>query len=109
MEIPENATEEELFAMLAAAIEKYKQWPERADGDGGYVNESLKGVNMRLTCGCCQIVCSQDKAARKENYKLLRNSGCVIQRENGDIVVLPAEEAAAVFEELDPAHKALYT
>ena len=108
MNIPDNATEEELFAMLRTAIEKYKQWPERTDGDGGYVNESLKGVNMRLTCGCCQIVCSADRKARAENYRLLRNSGCVIQRENGDIAVLPAEAAAKEFEKMDTAHKQLY-
>ena len=78
------------------------------DGDGGYVNESLKDVNMRLTCGCCQIVCSADKKARNENYKLLKNSGCVIQRENGDIEVLPPEDAAKEFDKMDPAHKILY-
>jgi epoxyqueuosine reductase QueG len=109
IQIPENATEQELFILLATAIEKYKQWPQRADGDGGYENESLAGVNMRLTCGCCQIVCAADKKARTENYKLLRDSGCVIQRVNGDIEVLPAEEAAKAFEKMDPAHKRLYT
>jgi len=36
-------------------------------------------------------------------------SGCVIQRENGDIVVLPPDEAAEEFEKMDPAHKRLYT
>ncbi len=109
MKIPENATEEELFALLGAAIQKYKQWPERTDGDGGYVSETLAGVNIRLTCGCCQTVCSADKKARTGNYTLLKKSGCVIQRENGDIVALPPEEAAKEFEKMDPAHKALYT
>jgi len=109
MKVPENATEAELFERLEKAIEKYKQWPQRADGDGGYVNESLEEVNIRLTCGCCQIVCASDKKARNENYRLLKNSGCVIQRENGEVVVLPAEEAAAEFEKMDSAHKALYT
>lgn len=108
MEIPENAAEEELFAMLATAIGKYKQWPQRADGDGGYVNESLKGVNMRLTCGYCQLVCTADRKSRTENYRLLRSSGCVIQHENGDIVALPPEEAAAEFEKMASVHKQLY-
>jgi len=109
MEIKENATEEELFGQLAVAISKYSKWPARSDGDGGYENESLKGVNIRLTCGCCQIVCAANKDERKENYKLLKNSGCVIQRENGDIVVLPSEEAAAEFEKMDASHKELFT
>ncbi len=109
MEVPENATEAELFMRLQKAIQNYKQWPQRSDGDGGYVNESLKDVNMRLTCGCCQIVCAANKDERKENYRLLKNSGCVIQRENGDIVVLPHEEAAKEFEKMDTEHKRLYT
>ena len=109
MKVPETATEEELFKRLERAIENYRQWPQRTDGDGGYVNESLKEVNIRLTCGCCQIVCASDKKARNENYRLLRNSGCVIQREDGDIVVLPHEQAAEEFEKMDPAHKRLYT
>lgn len=95
--------------MLAMSIEKYKQWPERADGGGGYENESLEGVNIRLTCGCCQIVCATDKKTRTENYKLLKNSGCAIQRENGEILVLSPEEASKEFEKMDPAHKRLYT
>ncbi len=109
MPVPENASEDELFERLAQAIKKNKQWPRRSDGEGGYVNESLKGVNIRLTCGCCQIVCSGDKETRKENYRLLKNSGCVIQRENGEIVVLPAKEAAEEFERMEGAHRALYT
>jgi len=109
MKVPENATEEELFKRLEKAIENYKQWPQRTDGDGGYVNESLEEVNIRLTCGCCQIVCAANKDERKENYRLLKNSGCVIQRENGDIVVLPPDEAAEEFEKMDSVHRALYT
>jgi epoxyqueuosine reductase QueG len=108
MPVPEDETEAELFTRLQKAIQNYKQWPQRTDGDGGYENESLKGVNMRLTCGCCQIVCAENKDERKENYRLLKNSGCVIQRENGDIVVLPPDEAAEEFEKMDPAHKELY-
>ena len=90
--------------MLNTAVDKYKLWPQRTDGDGGYV----KGVNMRLTCGCCQTICSTDKKSRAENYRLLKNSGCVIQRENGDVVALPPEEAAKEFEKMDPEHKRLY-
>lgn len=108
MPVPENATEDELFKRLAKAVENYKKWPQRSDGEGGYVNESLKGVNMRLTCGCCQIVCSNDKEARNENYRLLKNSGCVIQRKNGDVVVLPPDEAVEEFKKMDPAHRELY-
>jgi hypothetical protein len=42
-------------------------------------------------------------------YRFLKDSSCVIQRENGDIVVLPPDEAAEEFEKMDPAHNRLYT
>lgn len=105
MAVPENATEAELTAKLQEAAYKKKKWPERIDGDGGHVNPP----QFRLTCGNCQVVCGADKDQRKENYRLLKNSGCIIQRENGDIVVLPPDEAAEALEKMDPVHKALYT
>ena len=105
MVIQENATEAELAAKFREAADKKKKWPERMDGDGGHVYPP----EHRLTCGHCQVVCGASKDQRKENYRLLRNSGCVIQRENGDIVVLPPDEAAEAFEKMDPVHKALYT
>ena len=97
-----------MFSMLNTAVDKYKQWPQRTDGDGGYVNESMKGINMRLTCGCCQTICSADKKSRAETYRLLKNSGCVIQLESGDVVALPPEEAAKEFEKMALEHKQLY-
>jgi hypothetical protein len=91
------------------AIRKYMRRPKRTDGDGGFNPMTNEEMNLRLTCACCQAVCAANEDERKENYRLLKNSGCVIQRENGDIVVLPPEKAAEEFEKMDPAHKALYT
>jgi hypothetical protein len=104
MAVPENATEAELTAKLQEARDKKKKWPERIDVNGGHIFPP-----WGLTCGNCQIVCGANKDQRKENYRLLRNSGCVIQRENGDIVVLPPDEAAEAFDKMAPEHKALYT
>jgi hypothetical protein len=39
---------------------------------------------------------------------LLKNSGCVVQKEDGSIVVLPPEEAKKAFDELSPEHRKLY-
>ena len=105
MVVPGNATEEELSAKLEEAADKKRKWPQRRDSDGSHVNPP----RIQLACGGCQVVCGADKNERKENYRLLMNSGCVIQRENGDIVVLPPDEAAEAFEKMDPVHKALYT
>jgi len=66
------------------------------------------GEYLSFTCGHCQIVCWGDPKETNENYRLLRNSGCVVQKEDGTIVVLPPEEAKKAFDELNPEHKKLY-
>ena len=43
-----------------------------------------------------------------KNYKILINSGCVLQKEKGEIIVLPAEEAEKVFKAMSPEHQSLY-
>lgn len=70
---------------------------------------ALSEASLHLTCGNCQIICWGDKEETRENYRLLKSSGCVIQRENGDVEVLPAKEASTEFDAMDPAHKKLYT
>ena len=107
--IPDTVDNNELFQTLTYLISKYSKWPQRGDGTGGYGATPLKGMNVRLTCSNCQIACWGNREDTRENYKILRNSGCVLQRENGEIVVLPAEEAAEEFEKMDPAHRALYS
>ena len=104
--IPDD--EEELARVFIRAVANYTNWPERTDGSGGYVNMALSEASLRLTCGNCQLVCWGDREKTREHYRLLTRSGCVIQRENGDIDVLPCDEAACAFEKMTPAHKSLY-
>lgn len=101
-------SEDELFWALGCAIENYKRWPERKDDEGGYINPALGETTARLTCGNCQVICWGDKEATKENYRLLTSSGCVVQREDGEVEVLPADEALRVFDSLPEGHRKLY-
>lgn len=72
-------------------------------------NKTVKlGNYLLFTCGHCQIVCWGDPKETNENYRLLKNSGCVVQKEDGSIVVLPPVEAKKAFDNLDPEHKKLY-
>jgi epoxyqueuosine reductase len=101
-------TERELTETLFRAIGNYSDWPERADGSGGYQNMALTDTNLRLTCGNCQIICWGDREETRENYRLLKSSGCVVQGEKGEIEVLPPDEAEKAFRRLDPDHRELY-
>ena len=62
----------------------------------------------KLTCGNCQLICWGDPKLTKENYQLLTNSGCVIQKENGEILVLPPDGAEKTFRTMDSKHQKLY-
>lgn len=76
---------------------------------GGFTPKNLGGnVNIRLTCGICNYICFGNREETQENYRLLTSSGCVIQREDGEKVVLPPDEAAEAFEKMPPEHRALY-
>ena len=64
--------------------------------------------NATLTCGNCQIICWGDKMENGRNVRMLRKSGCVVQRPDGSLVPLPADEARTVVEAMEPARRALY-
>ncbi|MGQ9722404.1 MAG: epoxyqueuosine reductase, partial [Candidatus Jordarchaeum sp.] len=104
--IPED--EKELASVLFRAIFQYKEWPERTDGKPGFENPAAPGLNLRLTCGMCQNICWGNPEDTKENYRLLTNSGCVLQRKNGDIIILPPDKAQKVFNEFPDEHKRKY-
>jgi epoxyqueuosine reductase len=105
--IPDD--EDRLMEVFMRAVENYGKWPERTDDPGGYENPALADQNLRLTCGNCQIICWGDHKETRDNYRMLKRSGCVLQRENGDIEVLPARAASRAFDALDPEHRGLYT
>jgi epoxyqueuosine reductase len=104
--IPQS--EDERLSTLLRSIKNYASWQQLGDGPGGFEMPFLEGVNLRVTCGNCQIVCWGDKEATRENYRLLSSSGCVVQREDGANEVLPPDEAERVFQSMNPSHQELY-
>jgi epoxyqueuosine reductase QueG len=105
---PVPKTNDEILKMLGKAIKRYPTWPERADREGGYENFSAPGLNIRLTCGMCQNICWGNTKDTAENYKLLSNSGCIVQNEDGSFEVLPPEEAEQYFQSLPKKHRSKY-
>lgn len=107
-DVPDD--DRKIMTVWFRAMKKYKKWPERTDyGIEGYENIALPGYNLHLTCGLCQNVCFGDPKETAENFRILSNSGCVIQKPNGDIMVLPHDEAEKVFNEFPEEHRKLYT
>lgn len=103
--IPES--KQDVLETMWHAILNYSKWPQPPT-PGGYAAGPLNGMNIRLTCGNCCYICWGDRKETAENYRLLTSSGCVIQRPNGEKVVLKADEARAEFEKMNPEHRSLY-
>ena len=123
---PYPNTNKEVMRILATSINNALKWPESGDEVGVDVyqldnhedflnalsDDKEKLVKMiketKLTCGNCQLICWGDPKETTENYRILANSGCVLQKENGDIIVLPHEEAEREFNKMNPKHQRLY-
>ena len=96
--IPED--HRKLINVLGKSLLNYKKWPK-------FNNPDFK-VPFRLTCANCQLICFGNRKETAENYRMLVKSGCVIQNEDGEVIVIPAEEAHEVFNQFKPEHRKLY-
>jgi hypothetical protein len=74
---------------------------------GGYYHV-LSPHKMYLTCGNCQLVCHPDKEERKRRYKLLTESGVVVQGQDGSLQAVSPEEARQRLGALPQERRALY-
>ena len=68
----------------------------------------MPGDRVELTCGNCQLTCHPDKDIRKERYKLLTESGVIVQNPDGTLEAVSPEEAAKRLAEMRPEDRALY-
>jgi len=96
---------DELFREFVRAVDLYNRRPPMP---GGIPHPALDGYKQHLTCGNCQITCWGNKEDTRENVKLLHNSGCVLQRPDGELYALPPEEAEAGFDNMEAERRALY-
>ncbi|MBY8992794.1 MAG: hypothetical protein KGD58_18770, partial [Candidatus Lokiarchaeota archaeon] len=99
----------EVTRLITLAMTHMKKRPKIHDHSKGYAPSSFGGMGtVQLTCGNCNILCWGDSVETAKNYKILKNAGCVIQKENGEIAVFPPEKAKEEFEKMDPKHQRLY-
>lgn len=104
-EIPKD--NDGIYKMMGKALRRYTKWPERTQ-KAGYINEAAPGINIRLTCGFCQNVCWGNSKDTTENYKIITESGCIVQNLDGSMTVLPPEEAEEYFRSLPKKHQRKY-
>jgi epoxyqueuosine reductase len=92
-------------AALINAVGPYLNRPKR----GSFVfNALMPGDRVELTCGNCQLICHPDKAVRKARYKMLIESGVIVEHPDGTREAVSAEEAKKHLAGMPPEQKALY-
>jgi epoxyqueuosine reductase len=102
-EIPEK--DEDFAEAFIKAAPSFKKRPK---SDVGFYHFLMPGNVVELTCCFCQLVCNPDEDVRKKRLKLIRNSGVSIQKSDGSLCSVSAEEAEAWLSSLDEETRSLY-
>jgi epoxyqueuosine reductase QueG len=100
--IPE--TDEEFRNALIKGIQAYSKWPTI---EGGH-HHILMQNPLYITCGNCGLICHPDKEVRKRRFRMLTESGVVIQNPDGSLHPVSPAEAKKRITEMDAETRALY-
>jgi len=101
--IPEK--DEDFTAALPGTIEAYLSRPKF---EGGFFICLIPGSRMEYTCSNCHFVCHPDKEVRKARYRMLIESGVVIQEPDGTRRVVSPEEAKEYLKSMPLERRKLY-
>jgi epoxyqueuosine reductase len=101
--IPEK--DEAFLDAILAAIKPYAYRPKPGVG---FYHALLPGKKGQMTCGHCQLICHPDKDVRAKRFKMLTESGVVIQLEDGSLKPVSPEEAREHLTSMSPETRSLY-
>lgn len=93
---------------LPAIVHALKPFLNRPEASVRFFSVLVPGNRIELTCGNCQLVCHPDKAVRKRRYRMLSESGVVIQFPDGSRRAVSPAEAQAHLTAMDDETRALY-
>jgi epoxyqueuosine reductase QueG len=101
--IPEK--DEEFYPALVKAVGPFLKRPRPPVN---VFNVLMPGDRVELTCGNCQLICHPDKEIRKKRYKLLAESGVIVEHPDGRREAVSPEAARKHLAAMDPATRVLY-
>lgn len=101
--IPEK--DEDFLGALLKAVPSYRG---RKKVDYGLYHALVPGSLLEFTCGHCQFVCHPDKEVRQRRYKMLINSGVVIQESEGALKAVSPVEAEKHLSAMSLEQRVLY-
>ena len=103
IDLPEK-DEDFKFAMLNA-IPAYLQRPKNGDY---FYHPLIPQYKLEYTCSNCQFICHPDKEVRNYRFKILKNSGVIIEDEEGNRNPVRPEEAERIIQDMPDKKKKLY-
>jgi epoxyqueuosine reductase QueG len=101
---PTPQTDEEVLRVAKAQLEAFNKRPEAPGGR----YHTFTDRKIYYVCSNCQFICTPDKEERKRRNKLVRDSGVVVQNEDGTLEALTPEEAHKRMDAMDPERRAMY-
>ena len=81
---------------------------KRPKVDPVFYHPGVPEYKMQYTCSTCQFICHPDKKTRIDRYKLFKNSGVVIEDEDGNRKAVSPEEGDKIIEKISKERKSLY-
>jgi len=101
--IPEK--DEEFLPAIINAADAYKKRPRQ---EGGFFHFLMPGNRINFTCGNCMLVCHPDKKVRKRRYKMLTQSGVIVQYHDGSYEAVSPEDAKKHLKKMSREQQVLY-
>lgn len=100
--IPEKREDiPEAYDRITAA---HAQWPAAPGGRLFHYSD----VVHRVACAHCQAICAPSREERKERFRMLRQSGVVVQNEDGSLEAVRPEKAEERLKGMTPQRRRLY-
>jgi len=94
---------------VPALVEALSASAPRPDLAGGFHHPAMPANRkINFTCGNCQLICHPDRDERKRRYKLLTESGVVVQHEDGHLEAVAPDIAEKYVSELPDPKRAMY-
>jgi epoxyqueuosine reductase QueG len=101
---PLPKTDEEVLRVAKYHMEAFNKRPEQPGGRYHSATEK----KIYYVCSNCQMVCVADKEERRRRVKLVKDSGVIVQNDDGTLEAVTPEEAKRRFEAMDPEKRAIY-
>lgn len=109
VETPEDKKNIRRLVVRAGLQTGERPTPNIETGDAvTFTSPLLAGIDMKPSCGFCQLVCFGTRAERDEALKVVQASGCVVQHPDGELEALPPDRAREMYANLPPEHRKLY-